>query len=159
MPKRTGRGVPSANDRARGGRRARNRIGARVDSVKASLDYSPVPADDPAPGEIVWAWVPYENDPDEGKDRPVLVIGHADGDLLVVMLSSRYLDVHGEARRGRQWVDIGSGSWDPRGRRSAVRVDLVLQVDAGDVRRAGAILDRDRFDEVAAELHRIQRWS
>ena len=26
------------------------------------------------PGEVVWAWVPFEDDPGQGKDRPVLVI-------------------------------------------------------------------------------------
>ena len=28
----------------------------------------------PDPGEIVWAWVPYEEDHTQGKDRPVLVV-------------------------------------------------------------------------------------
>ena len=27
------------------------------------------------PGEIVWTWVVYEDDPSRGKDRPVLVVG------------------------------------------------------------------------------------
>ena len=27
------------------------------------------------PGEIVWTWVVYEDDPTKGKDRPVLVVG------------------------------------------------------------------------------------
>ena len=30
---------------------------------------------EPDPGEVVWAWVPYEDDPAQGKDRPVLVVG------------------------------------------------------------------------------------
>ena len=29
---------------------------------------------EPDPGEVVWAWVPYEDDPSQGKDRPVLVL-------------------------------------------------------------------------------------
>ena len=35
------------------------------------------PRDDGAadPGEIVWAWVPYDEGDGRGKDRPVLVIG------------------------------------------------------------------------------------
>ena len=34
----------------------------------------------PEPGEVVWTWVPYEEDPTRGKDRPVPVIGlEADG--------------------------------------------------------------------------------
>lgn len=27
------------------------------------------------PGEVVWTWVVYEDDPTKGKDRPVLVVG------------------------------------------------------------------------------------
>ena len=27
------------------------------------------------PGEVVWTWVVYEDDPSRGKDRPVLVVG------------------------------------------------------------------------------------
>ena len=46
--------------------------------------YAPAPDGEPDPGEVVWAWVPYEEDASRGKDRPVLVIGTrvADGQLL-----------------------------------------------------------------------------
>ncbi len=37
--------------------------------------YAPAPDGNPDPGEIVWTWVPYEEDHSQGKDRPVLVIG------------------------------------------------------------------------------------
>ena len=36
--------------------------------------YAPDPDGDPDPGEIVWTWVPFEDDPSQGKDRPVLVV-------------------------------------------------------------------------------------
>src|SRR3954468_725955 len=39
------------------------------------LGYAPKADGRPDPGEVVWAWVPYEEDPTQGKDRPVLVIG------------------------------------------------------------------------------------
>ena len=29
------------------------------------------------PGEVVWGWVPYEDDPAQGKDRPVLLLAAA----------------------------------------------------------------------------------
>ena len=39
--------------------------------------YAPEIDGEPDPGEVVWAWVPYEDDPSQGKDRPVLVLGRA----------------------------------------------------------------------------------
>ena len=59
------------------------------------------------PGEIVWTWVVYEDDPTKGKDRPVLVVGRDRSTLLGLMLSSQ--DHH---REDPNWVGIGSGSWD-----------------------------------------------
>ena len=41
------------------------------------------------PGEIVWTWVVYEDDPTRGKDRPVLVVGRDRPTLLGLMLSSQ----------------------------------------------------------------------
>ena len=37
--------------------------------------YNPRTDGKPDPGEVVWAWVPYEEDASQGKDRPVLLIG------------------------------------------------------------------------------------
>jgi hypothetical protein len=120
------------------------------------LEYRPHDDGRPDPGEIVWAWVPFEEADGRGKDRPVLVVGR-DGDaLLALMLSSKDhdLDAADEARHGRHWIDIGSGAWDRQGRPSEVRVDRVLRIDPTDVRREGATLDRDHFEAVAAEVHR-----
>ena len=36
--------------------------------------YAPEIDGEPDPGEVVWAWVPYEDDPTQGKDRPVLLL-------------------------------------------------------------------------------------
>lgn len=35
--------------------------------------YSPEMDGDADPGEVVWAWVPYEENDGRGKDRPVVV--------------------------------------------------------------------------------------
>ena len=43
------------------------------------------------PGEIVWTWVVYEDDPTRGKDRPVLVVGRDRSVLLGLMVSSQSL--------------------------------------------------------------------
>jgi hypothetical protein len=124
------------------------------------MEYRPHDDDRPDPGEVVWAWVPFEEDDGRGKDRPVLVVGR-DGDaLLALMLSSKDhdLDAEDEARHGRHWVDVGTGGWDRQGRPSEVRVDRVLRIDPADVRREGAALDRAHFEQVAAEVRRRRDW-
>ena len=47
------------------------------------IEYSPDLDGDPDPGEVVWTWVPYEDDPNQGKDRPVVIIGRIGDDLAV----------------------------------------------------------------------------
>ena len=122
--------------------------GPAADSL--TLTYAPFDDDKADPGEIVWAWVPYEEDPTQGKDRPVLVIGRQRGTLLALMLTSKDHDRDSadEARHGRHWVDIGSGGWDPRRRPSEVRVDRLLRIDPTSVRRQGAVLDERRYNRV-----------
>ncbi len=106
------------------------------------------------PGEIVWTWVVYEDDPSRGKDRPVLVVGRDRHTLLGLMLSSQ--EYH---RDDADWVGIGAGSWDYEGRTSWVRLDRVLDVPEEGIRREGAILDREMFDVVAARLRADYSWS
>ncbi|NUP26212.1 MAG: type II toxin-antitoxin system PemK/MazF family toxin [Nocardia sp.] len=106
------------------------------------------------PGEIVWTWVPFEEDPNNGKDRPVLVVGRDSDTLLGLMLSSNPV-------RGNDpdWIGIGAGTWDHQGRDSWVRLDRVLDVPEDGIRREGAILPRKLFDLVAHRLVREYRWS
>lgn len=106
------------------------------------------------PGEIVWTWVVYEDDPTRGKDRPVLVVGRDRSVLLGLMLSSQ--DHH---RDDPNWVGIGAGSWDYEGRASWVRLDRVLDVPEEGIRREGAILERATFEAVAARLRAEYSWS
>ncbi|MGY1752004.1 type II toxin-antitoxin system PemK/MazF family toxin [Blastococcus sp. SYSU D01042] len=143
-----------------GARRGRTR--PTVGTAGAGPDVEYRPRDDGAadPGEVVWAWVPYDEGDGRGKDRPVLVIGRRAGDLLGLLLSSQDhdRDAADEARHGRVWTDLGSGAWDVRGRPSEVRLDRLLQLPPGAVRREGAALDRARFDRVVAEARRVQGW-
>jgi hypothetical protein len=134
-------------------------VGTRVDRAP-DVEYRPRDDDRPDPGEIVWAWVPYDEGDGRGKDRPVLVIGRRDGDLLGLQLSSQDhdLDAADEARHGRFWTDIGTGAWDRQDRPSEVRLDKLLVLDPARVRRAGAALDRERFDRVIAEARVVQGW-
>jgi hypothetical protein len=114
--------------------------------------YSPEADGLPDPGEVVWAWVAYEDDPSQGKDRPVLVVGRDGGTLLCLQLTSKDhdRDAEDEARYGRYWMDVGSGAWDGEGRPSEVRLDRLLRLPESGVRREGAALDRALFDEVVA---------
>ncbi len=108
------------------------------------LDYAPQDDGDPDPGEVVWCWVPYEEDPSQGKDRPVVAIGHAlaagaEGDLVVLMLSSR--DHVGD----QAWFTIGTGDWDAERRVSSARLDRPLAVAPSAVRREGGTVDSSQF--------------
>jgi hypothetical protein len=125
-----------------------------------TTSYTPEADGQPDPGEVVWAWVPYEDDPAQGKDRPVLVVGREGGELLCLQLTSQDhdLDAADEARHGRYWTDLGTGAWDRQGRPSEVRLDKLLVLDPARVRREGAALDRGRFDRVVAEARRVQGW-
>lgn len=116
--------------------------------------YAPALDGAPDPGEIVWTWVPYEDDPTQGKDRPVLLVGHDGTWLLGLMLSSKdhSHDAADEARWGRRWLDVGTGPWDAAGRPSQVRLDRVIRVDPEQVRREGAVMNRSLFDRVTRDL-------
>lgn len=106
------------------------------------------------PGEVVWTWVAYEDDPTRGKDRPVLVVGRDRSILLGLMLSSQ--ERHAS---DADWVGIGTGAWDYEGRESWVRLDRVLDVPEEGIRREGAILEREVFEVVAARLRADYAWS
>jgi hypothetical protein len=134
--------------------------GSAPSAAVPNVEYRPRADDRPDPGEIVWAWVPFDEGDGRGKDRPVLVIGRRGGDLLGLQLSSQDhdRDAADEARHGRIWTDIGSGPWDSRRRPSEVRLDRLLVLAPSSVRREGAALDRARFDRVVLEARRVQGW-
>lgn len=118
------------------------------------VEYTPVRGNLPDPGEIVWTWVPYEEDHSRGKDRPVLLVGRDGAWLLGLQLTSKDhdFDEAQEARAGRFWVDIGAGAWDNRGRESEVRVNRVIRIDPDAVRRVSVSLPRHLFDDVVAGM-------
>jgi hypothetical protein len=114
-----------------------------LDGVR--IEYSPSMDGDPDPGEVVWTWVPYEEDPAQGKDRPVVIIGRRGAALAGVMLTSK------RHPRERQ-IAVGTGPWDQRSRPSYANLDRVLEVDPAAVRREGAALSRAHFDQLVAAL-------
>ncbi len=136
------RTVERTVDRARTRRRGATRRGGSV-----AVEYSPSIDGDPDPGEVVWAWVPFEEDPTQGKDRPVVIIGRRGSKLVGVPLTSRADDREAQ-------VDVGTGGWDPKRRTSYARIWRMLDVDPDGMRREGAVLDRRRFDQVVAEVDR-----
>jgi hypothetical protein len=122
----------------------------RTTAQAATLAYSPDLDGLADPGEIVWAWVPYEEDPARGKDRPLLIVGRTGRRLLGMMLSSRGGD-------GPDWLEIGA--WGRDGTVSHLRLDRVFVLDEDDIRREGAVLDPRRFAAVAARLTRLHGWT
>lgn len=142
------------------------RIGAFLSGLATSATkpepapaYAPERDGEPDPGEVVWAWVPYEDDPTQGKDRPVLLL-HTDGDGWVgLMLSSQDhdRDAADEARYGRHWMDVGTGGWDREGRPSEVRLDRLVPLARDDIRREGAALDESVFRAVVEARRGLSR--
>ncbi|MFB7668537.1 type II toxin-antitoxin system PemK/MazF family toxin [Kitasatospora sp. NPDC056138] len=117
-------------------------------------EYAPDHDGDPDPGEIVWTWVPYEENDGRGKDRPVLVVAReAGGTLLTVMLSSKGHD------GDRDWVPLGSGPWDRSGRDSWVSTERILRVHPHGMRREACALDRAGFNLVIDHLRLRYHWS
>ncbi|WP_299925844.1 type II toxin-antitoxin system PemK/MazF family toxin [uncultured Nocardioides sp.] len=129
----------------------------------AGSSYAPEIDGEPDPGEVVWAWVPYEDDPSQGKDRPVLVLDTAgdgpDDGWVGLMLSSQDhdRDAEDEARWGRYWMDVGTGGWDSQGRPSEVRLDRLVRLERGAVRREGAALDETIFTSVVEARRGLSR--
>lgn len=153
-PSPPGRRRPAADDRPTTGSAARGYPGDHVGPLRPV--YVPDLDGDPDPGEVVWAWVPYEEDHSRGKDRPVLVVGRDGRWLLGLLLSTRDQDARPNGR-GESWMDLGTGAWDSRRRPSEVRLDRVVRIDAAAVRREGAVLDRERFDAVVVALEALGR--
>ncbi|GAB3815535.1 type II toxin-antitoxin system PemK/MazF family toxin [Tessaracoccus terricola] len=121
---------------------------------RPNIVYTPRKDGEPDPGEVVWTWVPYEEDHSQGKDRPALVIGRDGNWLLVLQVTSQDhdRDAAQEASVGRYWTDIGTGEWDNQGRPSEVRVNRIIRIDPEKVRRIGAILDEGTFNHVRREV-------
>jgi hypothetical protein len=115
-----------------------------------AISYSPRLDGDPDPGEVVWTWVPYEDDPRQGKDRPVLVIGREGDRLIALALSSK------DRTDRADCIELGRGPWDHEQRISYVKLDRVLRIDPDEMRREGAVIERKRFDRVVQRLAEIQ---
>lgn len=118
------------------------------------MTYQPDRDGDPDPGEIVWTWVPFEENDGRGKDRPVLVVAvETGGTVLAVQLTSK--DHDGES----DFMPIGAGSWDGEHRPSWVNIDRVMRVHPLGMRREAAALDSKNYARVEAALRQRYGWS
>lgn len=146
------RGVAVVRERETGTGRATHKPTPTARPVSGvRIEYSPNLDGDPDPGEVVWTWVPFEEDATLGKDRPVVVIGRHGERLSGVALTTKRHDGS---------VDVGTGPWDPRNRPSFAKVSRLLDIDPDAVRREGAVLTRRRFDavvEAVMRLHDVHR--
>ncbi len=128
---------------ARSGRAPSREAG--LDGV--TIEYSPGLDGDPDPGEVVWTWVPWEEDPTQGKDRPVVIFGRRGPLLVGVALTSK-------PHPNEPQISVGTGSWDREGRPSYAKLERILDIDPAQVRREGAVLDTARFAELVDALKR-----
>ncbi|MDF2442828.1 MAG: hypothetical protein JWR01_1031 [Subtercola sp.] len=117
------------------------------------LAYAPHADARPDPGEVVWTWVPYEENDGRGKDRPVLVLARLSATtVLGIQLTSK---AHPDDRGA---LELGPGPWDPSGRASWVRLDRLFRVTDSGMRREGAALDARNYARVAEALQRRYRF-
>ncbi|MEM8619926.1 MAG: type II toxin-antitoxin system PemK/MazF family toxin [Actinomycetota bacterium] len=143
----TARAVQRERDRLSGRPRKQATPTARHAEVPVRIEYDPELDGHADPGEVVWTWVPYEDDPNQGKDRPVVIIGHTGRQLAGVALTSKN-------KQRDDAVAVGTGGWDPKRRPSWAKVDRLVTINPGDVRREGSVLDRQYFDDVVAGVGR-----
>nr|WP_315282362.1 type II toxin-antitoxin system PemK/MazF family toxin [uncultured Actinomyces sp.] len=127
---------------------------ASIADALAHASYQPIMDGDADPGEVVWTWVPYQEDASVGKDRPAVVIGAKGEGVYILQLTSKdhTREAAQEAAAGRYWFDIGTGAWDSKGRPSEVRLDRALWVKATDVRREGSILPEVTWHRIVDAL-------
>ncbi|WP_454112458.1 type II toxin-antitoxin system PemK/MazF family toxin [Microbacterium aurum] len=118
------------------------------------ITYAPDGDGMPDAGEVVWTWVPYAERDGRGKDRPVLVIGRQSEDrVYAVKLTSIAHD------GDRDFLPIGSGGWDSKGRPSWVDIDQLYSVHTAGMRREASALDLERFAVVARALQLRYGWT
>lgn len=134
--------------------RSQKGVGGTVDLTREEvqrlrLSYDPHIDGSPDPGEVVWAWVPFVENDGRGKDRPVLVIAR----LNDTTVAGCYLST----KQHRNFIHLGTGSWDSQGRPSYLNPQRVLRIDEGNMRREGAIVDREQYERVMKDFLEFSR--
>jgi hypothetical protein len=118
-----------------------------------TMTYSPDTDGRPDPGEVVWTWVPYEEQDGRGKDRPVLLVAaEPAGTALGVQLTSKRHD-------GADFVAVGSGDWDSEHRPSWANLDRIIRVHPGGMRREATAVPHREFALVTQRLRLRYGWT
>lgn len=117
------------------------------------LQYAPSRNGQPDAGEAVWAWVPFQEDPTRGKDRPLLIIARHDAQhMLALKLTSK------PRERDSAHLGIGSGPWDVQGRPSWIDIEQLYRVHRAGIRREAAPVGSDVFGRVSDALVTRYGW-
>ncbi|MDD7465958.1 MAG: type II toxin-antitoxin system PemK/MazF family toxin [Actinomycetaceae bacterium] len=121
------------------------------------FSYRPERNNLPDPGEVVWTWVPFEENDGQGKDRPVLVLAMEGDYAIFVQLTSKDHADRGifRDRFGTWWMDIGAGEWDSQGRPSEAKLSKLWVVHESRIRRTGSALDASTYHAVIAAIQEI----
>jgi len=96
----------------------------------------------PDPGEVVWAHVPFEDNPKVGKNRPVLIVGRTkDGNLVGVQLTSK---THHPGSIPIEWGDKNIASH--------IRPERFIQVDKSNYFKEGSYIKKPKFQDIVNTL-------
>ncbi len=106
------------------------------------------------PGEVVWIWVSTDGPGNPPRERAMVVIGRTRSTILGLLISC-----NPEHRNDEDWIDIGAGGWDERGRQSWVRLDRILEVSELGIRRQGTVIPQGRFERIANRLRNDFGWA
>ena len=103
----------------------------------------------PDPGEVVWTWVPFAENDGRGKDRPVL--------LMARIGTNAWAGCYLSTKEHRNFVSVGSGSWDSQRRESFLSPERVLRVTESGMRRESMAVDPARFKNAADAVRKWHR--
>lgn len=137
--------VAEASPGQTGGGATRDLSRAELKAMRPS--YAPKLDGEPDPGEVIWTWVPYVENDGRGKDRPVLIIARLDAQSWAACYLS--------TKHHRDFVSVGTGSWDSQGRESYLSPERVLRVTDAGMRRESIGIDRSRYEAAVAA---VLRW-
>ena len=116
--------------------------------ARTRVEFDPRVDAEPDPGEVIWTWVPYEENDGRGKDRPVLIVARdTPRSVLALQLTSKPHDDD-----SRHFVFVGAGPWDSQGRPSWARLDRVFRVFESGMRREASSVNAAQFAAVSTAL-------
>ncbi|ANE04572.1 type II toxin-antitoxin system PemK/MazF family toxin [Corynebacterium crudilactis] len=124
-----------------------------TESMARLIFYAPDMDGQADPGEVVWIWAPADGPQQPPRERAIVVVGRNRNAILGLLISCN--PAH---RTDDDWIDIGSGSWDPRGRQSWVRLDRILEVSELGITRQGTVIPQGRFERIANRLRNDFGW-